>query len=116
MHQRTDINLAALKAHREAELAEIAELEAATEEDREVVQVDQQRVGRLSRMDALQSQAMAQETERRRMVERARVLTALERIKSGGFGYCVQCDEEIDARRLNLDPAAPNCIDCARRA
>lgn len=82
-------------------------------DQRAPVELDQQSVGRLSRMDALQVQAMAQETSRRRSVELRRIAAALSRIDDGEFGYCIKCGEEIARRRLELDPAAPLCIDCA---
>lgn len=77
------------------------------------VELDQTRMGRLSRMDALQGQAMAQETERRRKNELQRIEAALMRVESGDYGYCVTCGEEISAKRLALDPSTPLCIDCA---
>ncbi|WP_417247679.1 TraR/DksA family transcriptional regulator [Celeribacter sp.] len=80
----------------------------------QTVTLDQQSVGRLSRMDALQSQAMAQAQERGRAIERQRLLAALERLEAGEYGYCVDCGEEIAAARLESDPAAPKCIGCAR--
>ncbi len=90
----------------------IAESKAA-EDDRAPVELDQQSVGRLSRMDALQVQAMAQETERRRQARIQAIAAALKRIEDGDYGFCVACDEEIAAKRLDLDPAVPTCIDCA---
>ncbi|MAZ04114.1 MAG: molecular chaperone DnaK [Sneathiella sp.] len=81
--------------------------------DSQPVELDQSRVGRLSRMDALQGQAMAQETERRRKNELQRIENALARIKEGEYGYCVSCGEEISKKRLELDPSVPLCIDCA---
>lgn len=80
------------------------------------VDLDQSRVGRLSRMDALQMQAMAQEEQRRRTVELQRIEGALDRLKAVDFGYCVVCDETIGAKRLALDPSVPTCIQCARNA
>ncbi len=80
----------------------------------EVVTLDQQSVGRLSRMDALQNQAMAKSAQARRAASRGRILAALERIEDGEFGYCAECGEEIKAERLRLDPATPNCVACAR--
>ena len=79
------------------------------------VTLDQQSVGRLSRMDALQGQAMQLETERRRDIERQRIQAALERIETGDYGFCTICDEDIALKRLENDPSAPNCIDCQRR-
>ncbi len=87
-------------------------MKASTEGSRPV-ELDQTRVGRLSRMDALQGQAMAQETERRRKNELQRIDAALARIDTGNYGYCVNCDEEISEKRLVLDPSTPLCIDCA---
>jgi len=78
------------------------------------VALDQTRVGRLSRMDALQGQAMAQETERRRKFELQRIEAALKRLDTDEYGYCLTCGDEISVRRLELDPAATVCIDCAR--
>lgn len=66
-------------------------------------------------MDALQGQAMALETERRRGIELARVEAALARMGDGDYGYCVSCGEEISVKRLELDPAVPTCIDCAAK-
>jgi len=97
----------------EEKKAELQSIMKAAEEDQKPVELDQTRVGRLSRMDALQGQALAQETVRRRTNELARIDAALERLQSGDYGYCVRCDEEISEKRLKLDPSAPLCIDCA---
>lgn len=78
------------------------------------VALDQQAVGRLSRMDSLQNQAMARATGARRDAERRRLHAALERMESGAFGYCEECGDEIAAGRLELDPACLKCLDCAR--
>ena len=95
------------------ELQHDAEISA---EERDVVVLDQTSVGRLSRMDALQNQAMQVETERRREVELARIDAALQRLDEDEYGYCVSCGEEIQAKRLDMDPATPVCIDCAHKA
>lgn len=92
---------------------------AATEHGAEAaqpVELDQTRVGRLSRMDALQGQEMARAAERRRDTEVRKIDAALARLDSGDYGWCVSCGEEIAAERLRLDPAVPVCIDCARKA
>lgn len=96
----------------------LADLDAVERTGRDAarpVELDQTSVGRLSRMDALQQQAMALETERRRAAERLRIEAALQRIESGDYGNCVSCDEEITEKRLALDPAVPTCIRCAAR-
>ena len=84
------------------------------EEGQATVQLDQQAVGRLSRMDALQNQAMAKANATRRDAERTRLKAALVRISEGEYGYCEDCGDIIAAKRLELDPAAIKCIDCAR--
>ena len=83
-------------------------------EDRGTVVLDQQSVGRLSRMDAMQRQAMAQATQRRRNARIARLAAALQRIEEGEFGFCQDCGEDIEAARLELDPTVPTCVSCAR--
>ena len=78
-----------------------------------VVELDQTRVGRLSRMDAMQAQAMSQETGRRRRQHIMAIDAALERINAGEFGECFECGELINPKRLEADPAASLCIHCA---
>ncbi|VAX21929.1 RNA polymerase-binding transcription factor DksA [hydrothermal vent metagenome] len=90
-------------------------IESEKESTRPVV-LDQQRVGRLSRMDALQSQAMSMETKRRRQIELTRIDAAVKRIDNGDYGYCVKCEEEISAKRLEIDPTAPFCFGCANKS
>ncbi len=88
-------------------------VQESTASDREPVELDQSRVGRLSRMDALQDQAMAQALNDRRDLEIKRIDAALLRLDDGDYGYCTTCGEEIEPRRLELDPAAPQCLVCA---
>ena len=45
-----------------------------------------------------------------------RIVAALARIEDGEFGWCVGCGEAIAPKRLENDPAAPNCIGCAGKA
>ncbi|PCC69435.1 transcriptional regulator, TraR/DksA family [Nannocystis exedens] len=98
---------------RRAELERASELSLKT---RRPVELDQQSVGRLSRVDAMQHQALAQAAERKRVVELQRIDAALLRLERGEYGECVGCGEEIAAARLELDPAATSCIACAREA
>lgn len=79
----------------------------------ETVELDQSAMGRLTRMDALQGQAMSQETKYRHEEGLRQISSALSRIESGDYGYCLKCDELISTARLNIDPAATLCIDCA---
>jgi DnaK suppressor protein len=78
-----------------------------------VVELDQTKVGRISRMDALQAQAMSVETNRRRDIELQRIESALQRLQKDEYGFCLRCAEEIAVGRLEVDPAAIICFDCA---
>jgi DnaK suppressor protein len=106
-------DLTALRAGLAARLAEIEGASAATADSRRPVELDQASVGRLSRMDALQGQAMAQAAERNRDREAARIRAALKRIDDGEFGWCMTCGEEIAPKRLAADPTIATCIRCA---
>lgn len=92
---------------------ELRQLSAMTAGARETVMLDQNTVGRLSRMDSIQQRAMAQATERQRASELAKIDAALKRLEEGEYGYCVVCGEEIGDKRLRIDPAASHCINCA---
>jgi DnaK suppressor protein len=109
---------AEMEALRECLLVLQAELRGAAEstrEDSRPVALDQAAVGRLSRMDAMQMQAMAQATSRRREEQLLRIGAALRRMDEGDYGWCIDCGEEIDVRRLRIDPAATLCVACAEK-
>ena len=114
MSDRKDIDETAFREKLLERRRELQDLTESSGEERQTVELDQQRVGRLSRMDALQGQAMAKEVDRRREVELQRITAALERLDEGEFGYCVACGEDIPLKRLELDPTAPTCINCAK--
>jgi DnaK suppressor protein len=109
----TNEQFAAAKRRLEEEREALNAERAASREARQPVALDQQSVGRLSRMDAMQGQAMAQEAERRRIQRLHLIEAALRRIEEGDYGLCVECDEEIAPKRLDLDPAVATCIRCA---
>ncbi len=113
----SELDKKVIKAYKKAldvRLKELQAVQANSAESREPVTLDQTTTGRLSRMDALQVQAMALETDRRRDLEIIRVETALERMTDGDFGYCVTCGDDIEIKRLDNDPSTPTCIGCAR--
>ena len=95
-----------------ARLAQLDEEDRISAEGREPVTLQQDSVGRLSRMDAMQVQAMALAAERRRAAERQRIDAALGRIEEGEWGYCLRCGEEIAEKRLQHDPSVPRCVGC----
>ena len=93
--------------------AALAKADGTGQGNRAPVEPDQQAIGRLSRTEALQHQAMAQADSRRPGDWRRRLDAALDRLERGGFGECADCGERIPVRRLERDPAAPLCISCA---
>lgn len=69
-------------------------------------------IGRLTRMDALQQQAMAKANRasydhRLRLVE-----AALKMVDAGEYGSCRSCEEPVGYRRLKARPETPYCLDC----
>ncbi|MEL7464532.1 MAG: TraR/DksA C4-type zinc finger protein [Pseudomonadota bacterium] len=107
-------NIDNAKVELEARRAEIDALEAAGADERATVTLDQQAIGRLARMDLLQRQQMAQETQRRRRLERARIEAALKRIAEDEYGWCAECGSRISDQRLTVDLTAHLCVDCAK--
>lgn len=107
------MNLAHFKKLLEQSLEALDETADTAREAANTVELDQSKVGRLSRMDAMQQQAMSQEQIRRRERQRKRVIAALQRIEEEEYGYCLECGEEINEKRLQIDPAAPYCVNCA---
>ena len=96
--------------------AELRRIAAAGNGAASVVELDQARVGRLSRMDAMQAQAMAQASDARRAALLREIDAALKRIDDGDYGICEQCERPINPKRLDIDPTARLCIDCASAA
>ena len=94
---------------------ELRQIEESGNEAAKVVELDQSSVGRLSRMDAMQAQAMSIESKRRREIKVKRIESALQRIDNDEFGYCLSCEEEIAPKRLEFDPSALLCIECANK-
>lgn len=95
-------------------LSALIESDDAASTSRNTVDLDQTKVGRLSRMDALQAQSMNQAIAARRRQEIERLMAALKRIDEDEFGYCGICGNAIVIKRLELDPSTVNCMDCRR--
>lgn len=81
-------------------------------ENAATVILDQSSVGRISRMDAMQQQAMASFQRERMLIQQRRLSAALERKEAGTLGMCCQCELPIPLDRLLNDPATPFCADC----
>ena len=91
------------------------ELETTLRQSMEAAQpviLDQQSVGRLSRIDAIQQQKMVQANRRRQQLRLARTRAALASIESGDYGLCLRCEEPIKWPRLNAQPECSVCLEC----
>jgi DnaK suppressor protein len=95
------------------ELAALRAASDATEAERKPVELDQQSVGRLSRMDAMQQQAMAAAQDARRQGRIRALEAAIARLGGDDFGWCDACGEFIGERRLAIDPTHMRCRGCA---
>ena len=78
------------------------------------VELDQSVQGRLSRMDAMQGQAMASAALNRSRRQLQTIGNALGRIDDDEYGYCTECGELIAAERLMLNPSHVHCVGCAQ--
>ena len=96
----------------EAEIAELRALSDNSRQSRAPVMLDQQSVGRLSRMDAMQRQSMDLAKEERRVKRLAILAAALRRMDEDEFGYCLRCGEDISPARLDVDPTVTLCVGC----
>ena len=94
---------------------ELASAEVTGEDAEGVVELDQTRTGRLTRMDALQAQAMSKATGALRRQKLRQIELALQRIADEEFGWCLECGEEIAEARLAFDPTVLFCIECAAK-
>jgi DnaK suppressor protein len=67
-------------------------------------------------MDAMQAQAMAKASVQRRDVVLRGIAAALKRIDEDEYGFCLECDEPINPKRLEFDPTVLLCVDCASKS
>lgn len=76
------------------------------------VELDQQSVGRVSRIDAIQQQQMALANREQAQLLAQRIRLALQRIEEGSYGDCLRCGAAIAFARLEVQPYATLCLDC----
>ena len=95
----------------ELQLQELTAENELGQNSQRTVELDQQSVGRLSRMDALQSQAMAQAQQRRRDVLKSSLTAALQRLEDEEFGYC---GDEIEEARISASLVIVKCMSCLK--
>lgn len=93
-------------------LAELTRSLELTEDSVATVELDQQSVGRLSRMDEMQRQAMAKSGRRSLELRLQQVAAAVTSLEQGDYGMCRECEEPIGYARLKARPETPFCLDC----
>lgn len=116
MSDQEELDLSSLKARLLAQREDLLRQNEDHADELKPVELDQARLGRLSRMDAMQSQALSAELQRRREMELRRIDEALQRMDDGEYGYCVTCGEPINPKRLAIEPMTKQCIRCASEA
>ena len=97
------------------EIAELDRLRGQERDSRAPVELDQQSIGRFSRLDAMQQQATNIANDARRQYRQLVLSAVSKRIDDVDYGYCHQCDDLIGAGRLAIDPAAVLCVGCAEQ-
>jgi DnaK suppressor protein len=108
-----DAQLEDVRRHLVALKAQLEAAGVASAEDLRPVELDQACIGRLTRMDAMQRQAIAQETDRRRLRRLVEIEGALRRIAARDYGHCAACGGPVGEGRLQADPTSTRCIACA---
>ena len=101
-----------LRADLEAELESLERSMKVTDIGLKPVELDQTAVGRLSRMDELQNQAMTKNLREREDVKLGSLQQALRRIEDGTYGRCTECGEGIPVARLEVFPETATCMQC----
>jgi len=76
--------------------------------------LEQDTVGRLSRIDAIQNAGLTANLEERERQQLRQVVDALRRIEEGTYGACSACGGPIPFDRLMVFPETLACTACAR--
>jgi DnaK suppressor protein len=113
MSPLTPAQLSELKDELERQLEKLERSMQVTAEAVAPVELDQTAVGRLSRMDSLQSQGLSRSLQEREEMKLILLRDALGRLEGGRYGLCVTCGGEIPFERLYVFPEAPSCSSCA---
>lgn len=111
MEDLSDEQLAELKTDLLVLRAELQHQLDSTRQSSEAVDLDQP-IGRLSRMDALQQQAMAKANRAGSAQRLQQVEVALQAIRQGRYGECRRCEEPVGYARLKARPESPLCLVC----
>ncbi|VFQ43799.1 TraR/DksA family transcriptional regulator [Desulfoluna butyratoxydans] len=102
-----------LKTHMENELTQLKEELAATEAHTKPAVTPDSAIGRISRVEAMQSRHIGEASARARKTRIARLEHALDHVDDEDYGLCIACEEPIPLARLRLIPEATHCVACA---
>ena len=115
MDELSDAQVRELRAALVGLQQELTALVASSQHGGKTVELDQASVGRLSRMDAMQQQQMAQASQRAALQRLQQVTVAFDRMDEEEYGLCALCEEPIGYPRLKARPEAPFCLACQKR-
>ncbi len=107
-----ELDLGSIEERLRVELAEVLAALVNVTDSASIVALDQSAVGRVSRGDALQQQAIAISRQQRLDIRRRKLVAALNRLAAGSYGMCCECEVTLDQARLDSDLAVVFCIDC----
>lgn len=112
MADLTEDQLAEFRAELERQLAKLEKSMTVTDEALKTVELDQAAVGRLSRMNSLQSQGLARGLRERESVRLSLIQGALRRLDAGTYGVCIVCGGKVAPGRLFVFPESGTCASC----
>ncbi len=112
MSRLTEAQVAEFRDELERQLAKLQKSMTVTDEALKTVELDQGAVGRLSRMNSLQSQGMAKGLRERELVSLALIQEALRRLDNATYGICTACGGPVAAERLFVFPESATCLSC----
>ena len=112
MEELTDEQIVLQKTALVALKQQIETTLARSKEAAKPVELDQQAVGRLSRIDAIQQQKMVEANRRRQHLRLKHVKAALSAIVNDHYGICRRCEEYVAWPRLRAQPECFICLHC----
>tara|TARA_R110000772_G_scaffold15324_12_gene44661 strand:+ start:1664 stop:2020 length:357 start_codon:yes stop_codon:yes gene_type:complete len=112
MDALSDKQLRILKTLLQQKVIELEQQIVLAKPGTDTVALDQSKVGRLSRMDALQQQQMADSTLQQAKRRLTLLHRALLKIDTDEYGLCGLCGDEIGFSRLEVRPEAQLCLRC----
>jgi DnaK suppressor protein len=102
----------AIKRQIEDEIEKLESQLCLNRDSAKTVELDQSLAGRVSRIDAIQQQKMAQAAEQRNRLRLLSLKAVLNKIDTEDFGLCEECAEPISIERLKIKPESLYCLSC----